>query len=159
VALDASMVIERKGSRRVVNAADYFIGPAVNIERMTVLRPGEILTAITIPTDWMSGQGTQFYFEKVADRAAWDFALLSVAAAFRMEGERIGAARVVLGAAACVPWRLRKVESALAGRARDAATADEVAPLASRGATALRYNGFKLPLMENLVRRAVRGGA
>lgn len=159
VALDASMVIERKGSRRVVNAADYFIGPAVNIQRMTVLRPGEILTAVTIPTDWMSGQGTQFYFEKVADRAAWDFALLSVAAAFRMDGERISAARVVLGAAACVPWRLGKVESALAGRTRDAATASEVAPLASRGATALRYNGFKLPLMENLVRRAVRGGA
>jgi xanthine dehydrogenase YagS FAD-binding subunit len=159
VALDASMVIERKGGQRVVKAADYFIGPAVNIQRMTVLRPGEILAAITIPTEWMSGGGTQFYFEKVADRATWDFALLSIAAAFRMEGTNIGAARIVLGAAACVPWRLPKVESALAGRARDAAAADAVAPLASRGANALRYNGYKLPLMESLVRRAVRGGA
>jgi xanthine dehydrogenase YagS FAD-binding subunit len=50
------------------------------------------------------------------------------------------------------------VEHALAGRARDAATADEVATLASAGAVTLGFNGYKVPLMENLIRRAVRGG-
>jgi xanthine dehydrogenase YagS FAD-binding subunit len=155
-ALDASMVLARKGGERVVPAAKYFVGPAVDILHMTALAPGEILTEVHVPSTWA---GAAFHFEKVADRAAWDFALLSIAAAFRMDGERIAAARLVMGAAACVPWRLPAVEKALVGGARDTATADKVATLASGGATTLKYNGYKLPLMENLIRRAVRGGA
>jgi xanthine dehydrogenase YagS FAD-binding subunit len=154
-ALDATMVLARRGGERLLPAAKFFVGPAVNIERMTALQPGEILAEVRIPATW---SGAQFYFEKVADRAAFDFALLSIAAAFRMDGERIGAARLVLGAAACVPWRLEAVERALAGRTRDAGSADEVATLASAGAATLGFNGFKVPLMENLIRRAVRGG-
>lgn len=154
-ALDATMVLARKGGERELPAARYFVGPAVNIERMTALRPGEILTEVRIPPAW---SGAQFYFEKVADRATWDFALLSIAAAFRMDGERIDSARLVLGAAACVPWRLEAVERALAGRARDATSGDEVATLASSDAATLGFNGYKVPLMENLIRRAVRGG-
>jgi xanthine dehydrogenase YagS FAD-binding subunit len=155
-ALDATMVLARKGGERELPAARYFVGPAVNIERMTALQPGEILAEIRIPATW---SGAQFYFEKVADRATWDFALLSIAAAFRMDGERIGTARLVLGAAACVPWRLEAVERALAGRARDATSGDEVATLASADAATLGFNGYKVPLMENLIRRAVRGGS
>jgi xanthine dehydrogenase YagS FAD-binding subunit len=155
-ALDATMVLARKGGERELPAARYFVGPAVNIERMTALQPGEILAEIRIPATW---SGAQFYFEKVADRATWDFALLSIAAAFRMDGERIDTARLVLGAAACVPWRLEAVERALAGRARDATSGDEVATLASADAATLGFNGYKVPLMENLIRRAVRGGS
>jgi len=155
-ALDASMVLARKGGERVLPADKFFIGPGVNIERMTALQPGEILTEVRIPSTWA---GSEFHFEKVADRNVWDFALLSIAAAFRMDGGNIGSAQLVLGAAACVPWRLRAVEKALAGRARDAATADAVATLHSADATLRKYNGYKVPLMENLIRRAVRGGA
>ncbi|MEO6079011.1 MAG: xanthine dehydrogenase family protein subunit M [Steroidobacteraceae bacterium] len=158
-ALDASMVIARRGGERVVPAAKFFVDPAVNIRRMTVLDPGEILTAVRIPPNWADGEGRQvkFYFEKVADRAAWDFALLSIAAAFRMDGDKISEARVVLGAAACVPHRLRKVERALAGASRNSETADIVATLESAAARTLGFNQFKVPLMENLIRRAVRG--
>ena len=155
-ALDASMVIARKGGERVLPAEEFFVGPAVNIERMTALKPGEILTEVRVPSTWA---GSDFYFEKVADRNVWDFALLSIAAAFRMDGNSVSSAQLVLGAAACVPWRLRAVEKALPGRARDAATADAVAALESAGATLRKYNGFKVPLMENLIRRAVRAGA
>jgi xanthine dehydrogenase YagS FAD-binding subunit len=156
VALDASMVLAHKGGERVLPAEKFFIGPAANIERMTARKPGEILTEVRIPARWA---GATFYFEKVADRAAWDFALLSIAAAFRIEGGNIADSRLVLGAAACVPWRLRAVEAALEGRTRDAASADAVATLESDSASVVKYNGFKVPLMENLVRRAVRGGA
>jgi xanthine dehydrogenase YagS FAD-binding subunit len=155
-ALDASMVIARQGGERIVPAEEFFVGPDVNIRRMTVIEPGEVLTGVRIPADW-SGAG--FHFEKVADRAAWDFALLSISAAFRMDGDRIADARLVLGAAACVPHRLSKVEAALRGGARDQATADAVAGLESAAARTLNYNQFKVPLMENLIRRAVRGGA
>ncbi|MET0280694.1 MAG: FAD binding domain-containing protein [Steroidobacteraceae bacterium] len=155
VALDGSMVIARRGGERLVPAAQFFIGPDVNIRRMHVLEPGEVLTAVRIPATWA---GAQFYFEKVADRNVWDFALLSIAAAFVMQGDAIASARLVLGAAACVPHRLRTVEAALTGGRRDAATGDRVAGLESAAAQTLNFNQYKVPLMENLIRRAVRGG-
>jgi xanthine dehydrogenase YagS FAD-binding subunit len=154
VALDAQMVIAGRGGERVVPAAAFFVGPDVNIRRMTVLEPGEILTAVRLPAAW---SGAQFYFEKVADRTVWDFALVSIAAAFRMEGEVVRDARIVCGAVACVPHRLTAVEKALLGAVRNSETADTVARLATGGAQALAFNQFKLPLLENLVRRAIRG--
>jgi xanthine dehydrogenase YagS FAD-binding subunit len=159
VALDARVVIARKGGQRTLSAEKFFVGPDVNIRRMNALECGEILTAVQIPSSWAHGDGqvVLFHFEKVADRAAWDFALLSIAAAFRMEGDVIREARVVLGAAACVPYRLRAVERALVGAKRDVATADKVAGLESAAAKTLNFNQYKVPLMENLIRRAVRG--
>ena len=78
VALDAQMVIRSVKGERVVNAEDYFIGPGIDITRMTVLQPGELLTAIRIPPTWA---GAQFYFEKVRDRPVWDFPLVNIASA------------------------------------------------------------------------------
>ena len=70
-------------------AEDYFVGPAIDITRMTVLRPGELLTAIRIPATWA---GAQFYFEKVRDRQVWDFPLVNVASAMKAAGGTIQAA-------------------------------------------------------------------
>src|SRR5690606_1076864 len=125
-ALDASVVLRRQGGERMMPIADFLVGPATDIQRMTVLRPGEILTEVRIPATW---GGAEFHFEKVADRQVWDFALLSIAAAFRMQEGRVADSRLVLGAAACVPWRLRAVEAGIVGRVRDADTADAVAGL------------------------------
>jgi len=61
IALDAKMVIRNKGGEKVVDAQDYFIGPALDITRMTILKPGDLLVAIRIPSTWA---GAQFYFEK-----------------------------------------------------------------------------------------------
>ncbi|HXC58510.1 MAG TPA: xanthine dehydrogenase family protein subunit M [Steroidobacteraceae bacterium] len=155
-ALDASMVIRRRSGERVVPAADFFVGPAANIRRMTVIEAGDILTAVRIPGTWARAH---FYFEKVADRAAWDFALLSIAAALRLEGETVRDARLVCGAAACVPLRLTAVERSLVGAARSDEVIARAAGLAAAGAEPLHYNQFKIPLLENLVRRAVRGAA
>ncbi|MEQ8956053.1 MAG: FAD binding domain-containing protein, partial [Gammaproteobacteria bacterium] len=65
VALDASMVIRNSGGECVVAAEDYFIGPAQDIVSTTVLRPGDILTAVHIPNPWANAS---FYWEKVAER-------------------------------------------------------------------------------------------
>jgi xanthine dehydrogenase YagS FAD-binding subunit len=125
----------------------------VNIRHMTVLRPGDILTQVELPAEWA---GADHYFEKVADRNVWDFALVSIAAAFRTDGGTIRNARFVCGAVECVPRRLTSVERAVAGKPRNEATAEAVAGLASEGAEPLNYNHFKAPLMENLVKRALR---
>jgi xanthine dehydrogenase YagS FAD-binding subunit len=155
IALDAQMVIRRRGSERVVDAADYFLGPDIDITRMTVLQPGELLTAIRIPGTWA---GARFYFEKVRDRQVWDFPLVNVASAIKESGGRISEARVAVGAVAARPMRLRAVEAALAGQPITEDTATRAGELAIDGAKALRFNAYKIPLMRNLVRRAVRGG-
>ena len=155
VALDAQMVIQNASGERLVNAEDYFIGPAVDITRMTVLAPGELLTAIRIPSTWA---GAQFYFEKVRDRNVWDFPLLNVAAAAKYSGQNIERIRVVINAAAARPLRLRAVEAAVVGKPKNEETAALAGQIAVQGAQALRHNGYKIPLMRNLVKRAIRGG-
>ena len=154
VALDAQMVIRGSHGERVLPAEQYFVGPGIDITRMTALQPGELLTAIRIPATWA---GAQFYFEKVRDREVWDFPLVNVASAIKSTTGKIDAARLVVGAVAATPKRLHNVESAIVGKTRDEATADMAGRMAVEGAVPLRYNGYKVPLMRNLVKRAVRG--
>jgi xanthine dehydrogenase YagS FAD-binding subunit len=154
VALDAQMVIQSASGVRVVNAEDYFIGPSVDITRMTVLAPNELLTTIRIPSTWA---GARFYFEKVRDRNVWDFPLLNVASATKYAGGTIQSIRIVINAAAARPLRLHAVEDAVVGKPRSEQTADLAGQIAIQGAQALRYNGYKIPLMRNLVKRAIRG--
>ena len=156
IALDAQMVIHgKKTGERVVDAEDYFVGPGLDITRMNVLRTGELLTAIRIPSTWA---GAQFYFEKIRDRNVWDFPLVNVASAMVFSGETIERIRLVVNAVAARPLRLKEVEVAIQGRPRNEETAKMAGELAIRGARPLRYNGYKVPLMRNLVKRAIRGG-
>jgi xanthine dehydrogenase YagS FAD-binding subunit len=152
-ALDATMVVQSVDGQRLLPAEKFFKGPDTHITQMTALRTGEVLTAIRLPAEWA---GARFYFEKVADRDVWDFALVSIAVAMQLDDGVIGENRIVCGGVAATPHRLRHVEQALSGKTLSAETAALVSPLASQGARALRYNHFKLPLLENLLRRAVR---
>jgi len=156
IALDARMVIRTPRGERVVNAEDYFIGPAIDITRMTILRPGDLLTAIRIPSAWA---GAQFYFEKARDRSVWDFALVNVAAAMVTSGRTIERIRLAVNGVAARPVRLKAVEAAVLGKLRNEETAELAGQLAIRGAQPLQYNGYKVPLMRNLVKRAIRGVA
>ena len=154
IALDAEMVIRTPRGEQVVHAEDYFIGPAIDITRMTILRPGDLLTAIRIPSTWA---GAKFYFEKVRDRNVWDFALVSVASAMTTSGNTIERLRLAVNGVAAHPVRLKAVEAAVLGKPRNEATAELAGQLAVRGAEPLQHNGYKVPLMRNLVKRAIRG--
>ena len=154
IALGASMVVRGSGGERVMNAEDYFIGPGTDIMRMTALQPGELLAAIRIPGDWA---GSRFYFEKVRDRQVWDFALVSVASAMVTSGETIQNMRLVVNAVAARPLRLVNVEQFVQGKPRNEATAAAAGEMAIEGAQPLRFNAYKVPLMRNLVKRAIRG--
>jgi xanthine dehydrogenase YagS FAD-binding subunit len=154
IALDAKFVIRTPKGERVVNAEDYFIGPGTDITRMNILRPGDLLTAIRLPADWA---GTKFYFEKVRDRNVWDFPLMNVASAMVVTDGKIERIRIAVNAAAARPLRLTAVEDAARGKEPNAATGEMAGRLAVQGAQALRYNGYKIPLMRNLVKRAIGG--
>ncbi|KHK02888.1 FAD binding domain-containing protein [Desulfovibrio sp. TomC] len=152
VALEARLVVQNASGRREMAAEDYFVGPDDDITRLNVLGPGDLLTEIRIPQTWA---GAPFYFEKVRDRPVWDFPLVNIAAVLSLRGDRIARARFVLGAVAARPWRLPRVEAAVAGQSRSAAAA--AATLAAEGAVSLTHNGYKTTLVRTLVKRAING--
>jgi xanthine dehydrogenase YagS FAD-binding subunit len=154
IALDAQMVIRGSRGERVVNAEDYFIGPSTDITHMTVLNPGDLLTAIRIPAAWA---GAQFYFEKIRDRQVWDFPLVNIASAAVFSGGNIDRIRIAVNGVAARPLRLKQVEDAVRGKPRNEATAEMAGQLAIQGAQPLQHNGYKVPLVRNLVKRSIRG--
>ena len=156
IALDAQFVIKNGDKERVVSAEDFFIGPGINITRLNMLEPGDLLTAIRIPNTF-AGKG--HYFEKVRDRQVWDFPLVNIAAAMNVSGSTISDIRMVVNAVAATPYRLHAVEAFLKGKPRDKATADAAADMAVQGAVTLQHNAYKVPLMKALVKRAIRGDA
>ena len=152
VALDASMVIRNSSGEQLISAENFFVGPANDIENTTVLRSGDILVAVRIPNTWA---GANFYWEKVADRNVWDFSLVNIAAAFKVNGGNITDSRIVAGAVQTTPRRLLNVENAVQGQPKNERTAQSAMQMAADGARALAHNGFKIPLMQNLVKRAI----
>lgn len=154
IALDAKFVIRTPKGERVVDAEDYFIGPEIDITRLHILKPGDLLTAIRIPATWA---GAQFYFEKIRDRNVWDFPLLNVASAMVVSGGAIERIRIAVNAAAARPLRLKAVEDAVRGKPPNAATGEMAGKLAVQGAVPLQFNAYKIPLMRNLVKRAIGG--
>jgi xanthine dehydrogenase YagS FAD-binding subunit len=154
IALDAKFVMRTPKGERVVDAEDYFIGPDIDITRLHILRPGDLLTAIRIPSMWA---GAQFYFEKVRDRNVWDFPLMNVASAMVLSGNAIERIRIAVNGAAARPLRLKVVEDAVRGKPPSAATGEMAGRLAVQGALPLQFNAYKIPLMRNLVKRAIGG--
>jgi xanthine dehydrogenase YagS FAD-binding subunit len=154
VALDAKFVLRTPKGEQVINAEDYFVGPDIDITRMNILRPGSLLTAIRIPSTWA---GAQFYFEKLRDRNVWDFPLLNVASAMKLSGDTIQDIRIVVNAVAARPVHLKAVEDFARGKQRSAATGETAGKIAIQGAVPLQFNGYKIPLMRNLVKRAIGG--
>jgi xanthine dehydrogenase YagS FAD-binding subunit len=154
IALDAKFVMRTPKGERVVDAEDYFIGPDIDITRLHILKPGDLLTAIRIPASWANAQ---FYFEKIRDRNVWDFPLLNVASAMVVSGGTIERLRIAVNGAAARPLRLKAVEDAARGKPAIASTGEMAGQLAVRGAIPLQFNAYKIPLMRNLVKRAIGG--
>lgn len=154
-ALDASVEAAGPGGERTLPVADFFAGPGRDLLRENVLEPGELLTRIVIPAN----APERSVYLKVREREAGDFALVSVAAAFSLEGDgpdaTIRKARVALGGVAPVPYRAVEVERYLEGRT--VAEADPIAAsdLALTNATPLPQNGYKVPMARATIRRAL----
>jgi len=151
VAFGASFILEGEQGSRTVPASEFFTSPAKDPERENQLRPGEILTEILVP----AAAGVRSTYQDVRERAAFDWPLVSAAVALKVEGNVVREARVVLGAVAPVPWRSAKAEQALVGKPLEEATAAAAARAAVFGATPLSDNGYKVGLVQTLVRRAL----
>ncbi|MCY4029220.1 MAG: FAD binding domain-containing protein [Acidobacteria bacterium] len=151
VALDARFRLVGPGRERVVPAREFFTLPRVDVARENVLEPNEVLAAVTAP----SAPDLRSTYAKVLDREAWTHAVVSLALALEMDGDRVRRAGVVLGGVAPIPWRVEAVEDLLAGQRVTEALAVEAGRLAVDGAVPMSKNRYKVPLVENLVRRTL----
>jgi xanthine dehydrogenase YagS FAD-binding subunit len=134
-ALDAAVETMRPdGSVRSIPIAEFHRLPGDTPHIETVLEPGELITAVTLPRP----VGGRHFYRKVRDRASYAFALVSVAAVV----QRDGTGRVALGGVAHKPWRVEAAEAEMP-RGAKAVTARLLA-----GARTTHDNAFKLPLAE-----------
>jgi xanthine dehydrogenase YagS FAD-binding subunit len=147
----ASFVLEGPKGARTVPAGEFFVLPAKDPTRENVLEPGEVLTEIRVP----STKGWKSAYHEARERAAFDWPLVSVAAAVRAEGGAVKEARVVLGQVATIPWRSATAEKALVGKPLGAASAEAAGRAAVEGAEPMSDNGYKVDLVTTLVRRTV----
>jgi xanthine dehydrogenase YagS FAD-binding subunit len=116
------------------------------------LQPGEAIAAIFVPA---SPAARRSHYLKLRTRASFEFALVSVAVALNMNGQRISEARVALGGVGTKPWRVPAVESALSGMTLGSADVRTAAMRASQGAQGRGYNDFKIELMQRAIVRAI----
>ncbi len=144
-ALDAIVHIDGVAGARTLPFAELHRLPGDHPDRDTVLAPGELITAITVPPMPFATNST---YRKVRDRASYAFALVSVAAALRIDDGRIGDVRIALGGVAHKPWRALKAEAILRGVVPSEALFREAALAELVDAHPLRDNGFKIELVK-----------
>jgi xanthine dehydrogenase YagS FAD-binding subunit len=153
IAYDAEITLVSSRGQRHMKLADLYVAPKGRERREHTLRPGELITEVRIPESALGRRGT---YLKAMDRKAWSFALVSVAAAARVERGVARDVRLVLGGVAPVPWRIVAAEKGLEGSALDEAACGDAADRVLVGATPLRDNAYKVTLARELVRRALR---
>jgi xanthine dehydrogenase YagS FAD-binding subunit len=152
VALDAVVHIQGGRGERSVALGEFHRLPASTPHIEAELRPGEVISAITVPTNPAARRS---HYLKVRDRASFEFAVVSAAVALELQDDgRIRQARVAVGGVGTKPWRLPKVEAALAGSSLQRDALRKAAALAAQGAQGRGHNDFKIELMQRVIVRA-----
>jgi xanthine dehydrogenase YagS FAD-binding subunit len=152
VALDAAIELRGAGGQRTVPLVDFHRLPDATPHIETVLEPGEVIAAVTVPANLAAPRS---HYLKVRDRASFEFAVVSAAVALETDGARIRQARIALGGVGTKPWRLPRVEAALVGGDLAPAALRSAAAIAAEGAEARGHNAFKIELMQRAIVRAV----
>lgn len=153
-ALDAVVELTGPDGAREVALADFHVLPGDTPEYETVLRPGELITALRLPPQAASFAEHSRYL-KVRDRTSYAFALVSAAAALRLEDGVIAEARIALGGVAAKPWRCREAEAMLAGHAPTQAAFRAAAEAAMAEATPSGDNAYKIELARRVIVRTL----
>ncbi len=152
-ALDAVLTLEdSKGKQRTVPVTEFYLLPGKTPHKETVLEPGELIVAVTIPTAAHARRST---YLKVRERASYAYALASAAVGLDVQSGTIRSARVALGGVGAQPWRSREAEKVLTGAPATEATFRAAAAAALRGARPRKENAFKVELAQNTLVQAL----
>lgn len=155
LALDSSVRLQGPAGERTLPLAEFFASPTDERRTETVLGGDELILSIHIPPP---APGTRSTYLKAMDRKVWAFALVGVAATLRLggaDGRQIEHARIVLSGVAPTPWRATAAEQLLLGAVPGEELFARAAEAALADAEPLEHNGYKLPLEQTLVRRAL----
>ncbi|MFI9450677.1 FAD binding domain-containing protein [Amycolatopsis sp. NPDC052450] len=152
VALDASVRLTGRDGSRDVRLAEFYRLPGTTPHLENDLRPGELMTEVTVP---LLGWANRSTYVKVRDRSSYEFALASAAAAVLVRGGVVRDVRLAAGGVGTRPWRLAAVEDALRGKPLRPDVVEKAAALAAEGARPLAHNGFKVPLLRRTITRAL----
>jgi xanthine dehydrogenase YagS FAD-binding subunit len=155
-ALDAVVHVVGPDGARKIAFADFHRLPGAEPQLDNTMRHGELVTAVELPP---ADFGSHHTYLKLRDRLSYAFALVSVAAALKLEGGQIAEGRVALGGVAHKPWRDRDAEAALAGRTPDTASFSGFADRLLSGARGFGHNDFKIELARRAIVRALSQAA
>jgi xanthine dehydrogenase YagS FAD-binding subunit len=154
VALGAVVEIEGRRGRREIALEDLHRLPGDTPERETELEPGDLIVALRLPADAATFAPHARYL-KLRERTSFAFAIVSAAAALKVEEGKVAQARIALGGVAPKPWRARAAEDALAGAVANEASFRRAAEAALIGARPSGDNAFKIDLAKRIVVRAL----
>jgi xanthine dehydrogenase YagS FAD-binding subunit len=147
-ALDASVEVEGRDGKRSIRFTEFHRLPGNTPHVETDLRPGELITSVTIPK---LDAARRSVYRKVRDRSSYAFALVSVAAVLEVENGVVKTARLALGGVAHKPWRAGPAEEALQGSPANEASFGRAADTALAGAKGFAHNEFKIELAKRLI--------
>jgi xanthine dehydrogenase YagS FAD-binding subunit len=152
VALDATMRVRGPRGERSFPVEELFRLPGDRPHLEHTLLPGELIVEVRVPGGPYS-RGARYL--KVRDRASYEFALVSTAAALHIDGGVIREARLAAGGVGTRPWRMRVSEGALIGKAPDRQAFEAAAQLSVQGARPLSGNHYKIELLPRTIVRAL----
>jgi xanthine dehydrogenase YagS FAD-binding subunit len=144
-ALEATVRLLGPGGERSVPIADFYLSPGSTPDRETVMRQDELITGVDVPRTALAGRSR---YLKLRDRATFEFAVVSVAAALRTTGGRVQDVRLAFGGVGTRPWRDTRVEAALRGRPLTVQAIEAAGRLLVRDARPYEANGFKAELVQ-----------
>jgi xanthine dehydrogenase YagS FAD-binding subunit len=154
VALDAVVEVEGAGGRRDLPVEALHHLPGTTPEQESALQPGDLIVALRLPAEAAAFSAHSRYL-KVRERTSYAFAVVSAAAALRIEGGTIRTARLALGGVAAKPWRARAAEDVLAGASPDEVVFRRAAEAALVDAKPSGDNAFKIELARRILVRAL----
>ena len=156
VAFGATLKIVGPKGHRELPLETFFTPPEKDVTRENSLGSDELVVEIRVPAP---ASGTRSVYAKQGEKESFDWPIAEVAAVLEMDGATCRRAAIVLGAAAPIPYRAARAESALAGRTLDEAAATEAATLAMQGATPLDKNAYKIKVFKAVIRRTLLSAA
>jgi len=151
-ALGATIQVEGPKGARNIPFGDFHLVPGETPQIDTVLKQGELITAVILPHLPFAAKS---HYLKVRDRASYEFALTSAAVALDVSNGKINASRIALGGVGTKPWRSLAAEKVLNGASANAQTYRAAAEAALAGAKPHKYNAFKIELAKRTLIRAL----
>jgi xanthine dehydrogenase YagS FAD-binding subunit len=149
-ALGAVVQVSGPNGDRSIPFADFHRLPGDTPHLDNNLEHGEMITAIDLPA---KGFAKNYSYLKLRDRNSYAFALVSVATALELDGDRIREARIALGGVAHKPWRVQAAEEYLSGKTATRENFGAAAGIILEGAKAFEYNSFKIGLAQKAIVR------